>query len=156
MLSKEFMGYVVYSNGRIENMKGDEKKSYKRSDGYSMVTLYQDGNYKTFLIHRLVAMLFIPNPGNFNDVHHIDGNKNNNNYSNLEWVSRRGNMIAHSVASGRCIQVELKEPSGKITKYHSINEAARRNNVNPATLHRLVKLNRTDEFGRTWSIINGN
>ena len=43
-------------------------------------------------INRLVAMHFIPNPYNKPEVNHIDGNKENNNVSNLEWATRSENM----------------------------------------------------------------
>ncbi len=57
------------------------------SKGYLRVTLYKDGSRKNFLIHRLIATHFIPNPENKPQVNHIDGNKINNNIDNLEWVT---------------------------------------------------------------------
>lgn len=54
-------------------------------DGYYRVTAKIDGKAKCFLLHRIIAELFIPNPHNYPQVHHIDGNKNNNCVSNLEW-----------------------------------------------------------------------
>lgn len=49
------------------------------------------GNRKIFKIHRLVASSFIPNPYNLPHIDHIDGNKENNSVSNLEWVTEREN-----------------------------------------------------------------
>lgn len=50
-------------------------------------------------VHRLVAEAYLPNPDNLPEVNHIDGNKQNNNMSNLEWVSRQEN-ITHAWSTG--------------------------------------------------------
>lgn len=49
--------------------------------------------------HRLVAIVFIDNPHNKREVNHIDGNKQNNHISNLEWVTASEN-IKHAIATG--------------------------------------------------------
>ena len=67
---------------------------YSNGLGYLAVKLRTKANYGTrqqFYIHRLVALLYVPNPNNFVDVNHKDGNKSNNHYSNLEWVSKKAN-----------------------------------------------------------------
>jgi hypothetical protein len=46
---------------------------------------------KTALVHRLVASAFIDNPLGLPQINHKDGNKKNNNTSNLEWVTQKGN-----------------------------------------------------------------
>lgn len=77
---------------RVINFKGKEL-AVKPTDGYKQVCLY--GKYEMFMIsvHRLIAKQFIPNPTNRPCVNHIDGNKSNNNVTNLEWVTHSENQI---------------------------------------------------------------
>lgn len=62
-----------------------------RKDGYKSILLYKDGKYHHVLIHRIIAISFIPNPENKPCVNHKDGDKQNNNIDNLEWVTHSEN-----------------------------------------------------------------
>ena len=57
---------------------------HKGNSGYLMAVLYINGGHKNFLVHRLVAQAFIPNPNNYKCVNHKDENKCNNIVDNLE------------------------------------------------------------------------
>ena len=61
--------------------------------GYIRVELWCAGRGKKYQLHRLLAEAFIPNPENKPQVNHIDGDKRNNNLSNLEWCTQYENQI---------------------------------------------------------------
>ena len=61
--------------------------------GYLRVQLRKDGYAKHYLVHRLVAEAFIPNPDNLATVNHKDENKVNNAVDNLEWMSNKDNIL---------------------------------------------------------------
>lgn len=60
-------------------------------NGYVQVTLCKDGRMKTYLVHRLVAKAFIPNPQNNPQIDHINTIKTDNRVENLRWVTRKEN-----------------------------------------------------------------
>lgn len=84
--------FVVHTKStgfRIQ--KGAIKKQGKNSDGYSTVVLFLKNKNKSYLVHRLIGIAFIPNPENKDTINHKDGNKSNNNLNNLEWNSHSEN-----------------------------------------------------------------
>ena len=92
--------YLVSNRGRIISLNsGSEMAQHVHRNGYVSVQLSNGGKVKTRLIHRLVALAFVPNPNDCAEVNHIDGNKLNNSAENLEWVTRSQNM-KHSIAHG--------------------------------------------------------
>lgn len=88
--------YYITEDGKVwsDHIQGYMKSCLHR-DGYEQLSI----NGKSFLIHRLVAQAYIPNPNNYREINHIDGNKLNNNVSNLEWCSRSHN-VKHAFDTG--------------------------------------------------------
>lgn len=84
--------YFINDSGEVYNNNCKKIKSHPDKDGYPKVRLWNGEKYKNFFVHRLVAAAFIPNPMNKPQVNHKDGNKTNNNVSNLEWVTQSENM----------------------------------------------------------------
>ncbi len=101
----------IYSWGNGKSFTSDGKLKYikqtLKANGYSQVKLFKDGVRKYYIVHRLVAKTFVPNPDNKPEVNHIDGNKQNNHASNLEWVTSRENQL-HAFRLGL-----QKAPRGK-------------------------------------------
>ena len=93
--------YEITKDGKVINKKtGRVRKTQHNQKGYQMVRLGGKG----YLISRLVAERYVPNPENKPQVNHIDGNKDNNCYTNLEWVTNTENrkhaVKEHLHASG--------------------------------------------------------
>ena len=92
--------YMVFENGQIHNSIAMRFISpYKNRGGYLNVDLYIDGVKVRKGVHQIVAETFVPNPDNKPMVNHIDGNKENNHYSNLEWVTCSENNL-HAYSTG--------------------------------------------------------
>ena len=93
--------YQVSSMGRVVSLHPHSSKSirkkvisYTNVHGYQRVDLHKKGERRgRFLVHRLVALAFIPNPENKPEINHKDGNKGNNSFLNLEWCTRKENMV---------------------------------------------------------------
>lgn len=92
--------YEVSNLGRVKNkITNHIFKNTNQYGDYFSIILYDGGKRKTTRIHRLVAGTFIPNPNNYEEVNHIDGNKQNNRVDNLEWCTRSHNQI-HALNMG--------------------------------------------------------
>lgn len=85
--------YQVSNEGRIKSIKKRKILSlFANHKGYLQTYLYKNGEKKGFLVHRLVAEAFIPNPMNLPQVNHKDENKTNNSVENLEWCTNDYNI----------------------------------------------------------------
>lgn len=92
--------YCITPNGDVFSLHSERFiKDSLNNRGYHIVHLYDNGVCTTCLVHRLVAQAFISNPENKPCVNHIDGNKDNNTKSNLEWCTYSENN-QHSFDTG--------------------------------------------------------
>ena len=118
--------------------------------GYARVVLCNDGTKRNIPVHRIVAEAFIPNPENKPQVNHKDGNKLNNDVSNLEWCTASENVqhsfdvLGHERQNGGMNklsqeQVEflrIKAANGELTTY---TEFAKMFNVSERTIANAVR-----------------
>lgn len=136
------------------------KPSTNNSKGYERINIkYLDNTKKVEAVHRLVATVWVPNPYNKLQVNHIDGNKLNNSYLNLEWVTNEENA-QHAATLIRTtfnkryrksklseldvinIATKIKEESNL-----SIKILAKEYGVSPTTITEL-------KSGRSWRHLN--
>lgn len=90
--------YVVHQNGSIYKRTGQKLNTFewgKKDAGTGLPYLGVSIGSKCYLIHRVVAITFIPNPSNHNQVDHIDKNIYNNHKNNLRWMTH-GENRSHS------------------------------------------------------------
>lgn len=92
--------YAVSNMGRVRSFADANpvnrrnrilKPAFDGKGNYLFVGLHKDGKVKHAYIHRLVAIVFVPNPHNLPQVNHKDECKTNNRADNLEWCTRSYN-----------------------------------------------------------------
>jgi hypothetical protein len=96
--------YAITEDGRVWGYKkwrspAGWRKTVINWSGYERIQLRKGGKYYYSAVHRLVAMTYVPNPSNYSEVNHIDGNKQNNRVENLEWCTHSHN-IQHADRTG--------------------------------------------------------
>lgn len=153
-----FGKYEVSNLGSVRNsLTGKILVQTKDKYGYSVVCLYEDGKRHSIKVHRLVASAFVDNKENKPQIDHIDGNKENNNYTNLRWVTPKENSrnpITHArhVATIRppkraraavvCVETN--------TRYDGLRVAERQTNIPHSEISACCKGTRQSAGGYRW------
>lgn len=147
-------GLIVSNKGNLKNGSWRDFTASNNGNGYLKVAMHNQDTKKTknMYIHRLVAELFLDTPRGFEhtQVNHKDGDKTNNHFDNLEWVSPKEN-IAHMHKEG--LNKKRREhgktttlPDGEIFKAYfmvkigalGVRESAEKYNMPRTTLSSIV------------------
>lgn len=145
--------FIVDKNNRKVKINGLKKKKTLNTDGYEVVALFKNNKQHLFYVHRLIAEHFIENKNNLPCINHINGIKNDNNISNLEWCSySENNYHAYKKLSKEgywknkfnshpkrknIYQFDLS--GNKIGEYESISECARQLGLSRESIRDNVK-----------------
>lgn len=148
---KDIKGYETH---QISNLGNVRAKSYIDNSGktrkskYLKLAKHHSGYIhikirgKYFSVHRIVALHFLDNPFNYEDVNHIDENKENNTVTNLEWCSTKYN-INHGTRTQRQIETMSKPiiaTKGDTSVYYkSTKECALELGVAPTNITQALK-----------------
>ena len=161
--------YQIGNHGNVRSLNyqntGKSKllTPVKHHMGYLLVHL---GVKKIKMIHTLVAEAFIPNPAQKPFVNHIDGNKHNNDVSNLEWVTSKENM-EHAIRTGLRDPHKNNKPMGDnnptrrpilqysldgqfVKRWECISEAARQIGCKPCQINNNVAGRNKSCHGFIW------
>ena len=119
---EEWPNYAVSDHGRVKRLTsrangkaGTLLKPFMNNVGYFTVHLSHGPKRAIKTIHRLVAAAFIENPDGLPEVNHIDANRGNPHFKNLEWVTSSGNRY-HAYKTGGLCAIGSKNGHSKLTE----------------------------------------
>ena len=162
--------YQVSNLGRVKSIRSKDSIGRKRKlgllslqihQGYVNTRLMKNGIRKTVRIHRLVAQAFLKRVNGKPEINHIDGNKENNNVKNLEWVSRSEN-VKHAYNNGLIKQTSKRRNDYRskpimqilnneiINEFPSAMEASRKLGFPQGNISRCCRGKQKTAYGYLW------
>lgn len=143
--------YSISNKGNVISHIGSEKQlsKLKHADGYLFVRLSLNNKSRTELIHRLVAEHFLDNLNNLLQVDHINGDKQNNNVENLQWITPKDNT--RKSQSIKVVQLTL---DGLILKvWDGFGHIQEELGFNKSNIHKCCSGKKPSMYGYKWSYV---
>lgn len=148
--------YAKVCGGGMRFIKGEMRKPIVCSNGYLELQASVNGKRKIFMIHRLVAQYFIPNPNDYPEVNHKDENPKNNHVDNLEWCTPKYNCN-YGTRNQRCMEKVIKKAVNQYTldgefvaRYEMIKDAERKYGIDSTQIVRVCKGKNRTAGGYIW------
>lgn len=155
--------YKISNIGNIFNKKADRYvRMSKSGNGYMTVALLTKNGYKTFLVHRLVGLVFLGSPPSKNLViNHKNGIKDWNTINNLEWTSYSGNnkhaydnnlkLKGEQCSMSKLTEEQVKEICSLLETNMNIGDIAKKvgNGVTETNIYDII-------YNRCWTDISCN
>lgn len=155
---EDFPSYSISSFGNIKNNSTGRVLLQYIRNGYKTTGIYYKGMKKNLAIHRQVGLCFLNNTNNHPFINHIDGNKINNNVSNLEWCSPAENN-EHARESG--LNQHFLQPITQhdlngllINTFNSIKEAQNHTGISNKHISSVCRGKRKTTGGYIWKYKN--
>lgn len=149
--------YMVSNKGRVMSLKDPNKpkilKTFMNRKGYIRINLLKNGKMKQVFVHRLVAEAFIGEICNGMTVNHIDGNKANNNVSNLEIVTQSENALHSCYVLGngiRPVYMLDKDTFEVLREFPSIILASKEMRIDDGAIYKVCSNQRNFAGGYSW------
>jgi Tol biopolymer transport system component len=146
---KNLENYSISNWGNVKNNRTGMVLKFRDCFGYNRIRFYNKDKKQgqNIYVHRLVAEYFIPNPENKRQVNHIDGDRSNNHYTNLEWATNGENQIHRRYVLEKGIKNITLEKDGEVYFFKSLKQAADELGLCSAALSRLSNNERKSHKG---------
>ena len=166
--------YEVSNTGKVRGLERIGKRNHtfpkelkpSLNKRYQEVKLYKKGEKRTYKVHRLVALAFVPNPEKKPQINHIDGNKYNNHADNLEWCTQAENN-RHAIANNLTSPYPMIEATKKeviqltldgefIKRWGSLTEASSELGLQVSNISHCCKGRIRQTGGYKWELVSEN
>lgn len=144
----ELGNYKITKCGKIWSNLSKKYLKSRLNNGYMgfTITIIKDGvkNVHSYYIHRLLAIVFIPNINNYGIVNHINSIKTDNRISNLEWVTQKENVAKCDINTSHPRKVQQFKNEILINTFDSITLATKSINISRSAISKAcLGINKT-------------
>lgn len=135
-----YPNYEINDNFDFRHKQKLKIKNFYLNDGYLKTNVHYLGKRYHPYLHQLIAWVFIPNPENKPELHHIDEDKLNNHWSNLQWVTRKEHKAISKINEQTAHKISVREVVSIRNNYSFENEKdlAKKYNVSRATIYSIA------------------